>query len=616
MFQLKQPSRVCARALIVCAAAPVPDRGTVCGIVCVDLALLTHAINSLRCAPSAGALRGALDALDDHGLRELVLLLVEPAAHQHDPISADDWHARHRVGAVAEAIAEARPDDIGLSPSDARLRSLLDLAGGGSPHGERLGDVGRYRNHAVEDLVDAHAGLRVAITLAAPPQQRMEYAHALFGMDNAAWVQVEQRAQQIAEERLSQLGLPTNWSEAEESSACSELAALTPRLRIVGFWVAQRDLDGDQYAARLVDLVEVALQVPAALYALGANADVLTARRGVLAELPISRGNVRSKIAAGITANSLQTITRWETTAVIDQQVMSALGCEGLCITPVVCGRQTLGVLVTGVPRVLGPDQINIVMAWYGATLGHLLARRASAEDAVDQVSGLVRADYQHLLREAVHEANNPLAIVHNYLHIVLNRVAEDSSLREPLLIAMQEIDRTAAILQQLVIGDGPRRVRSQGAHLPSVVADIARLFQATFQASWATRAVAFDLQIEHDMAATIQHADEVRQILMNLLRNAAEAIDEGGRVRVICRGNVFRNGLPQAVVSVTDNAAGIPLSTLRALLEPKATTKGAGHVGVGLALAHRLAAQIGASLDCESGPSGTTFTLMLNLTN
>ncbi|HEY0172263.1 MAG TPA: ATP-binding protein, partial [Pyrinomonadaceae bacterium] len=111
--------------------------------------------------------------------------------------------------------------------------------------------------------------------------------------------------------------------------------------------------------------------------------------------------------------------------------------------------------------------------------------------------------------------------------------------------------------------------------------------------------------------------ADEamLRRALLNLLRNAAEAIpDDAAERRVNVRGSVVRDDAGRDWVSleVEDTGAGIAEEDLQRIFIPFFTTKSKGH-GVGLALAHRVATDHGGTLSASnSANGGAVFTLRL----
>lgn len=119
------------------------------------------------------------------------------------------------------------------------------------------------------------------------------------------------------------------------------------------------------------------------------------------------------------------------------------------------------------------------------------------------------------------------------------------------------------------------------------------------------------------DRDSVIIHADErmLRQALMNIMRNAAEAIPGDKRerqVEVILAGEHDENESDWAVVEIKDSGEGIPAADLQRIFIPFFTTKATGH-GVGLALAHRVITQHGGSLSAANAKGrGAVFTIRL----
>jgi signal transduction histidine kinase len=103
--------------------------------------------------------------------------------------------------------------------------------------------------------------------------------------------------------------------------------------------------------------------------------------------------------------------------------------------------------------------------------------------------------------------------------------------------------------------------------------------------------------------------ADErmLRQALLNLIRNAAEAVSDSRterRVEVLSSSERDDAGKDWAVVRIKDTGEGIPAADLQRIFIPFFTTKATGH-GVGLALAHRVITQHGGTLTASNGKDG-----------
>jgi two-component system, NtrC family, sensor kinase len=104
-------------------------------------------------------------------------------------------------------------------------------------------------------------------------------------------------------------------------------------------------------------------------------------------------------------------------------------------------------------------------------------------------------------------------------------------------------------------------------------------------------------------------YAGQLNQVWMNLLANAAQAVGEGGRVRV----STWREG-QAAVVRVSDTGCGIPHERLKNIFDPFFTTKPVGEgTGLGLSVTHSIVERHGGHIEVESLPGqGTTFTVTI----
>ncbi|HKQ37465.1 MAG TPA: ATP-binding protein, partial [Verrucomicrobiae bacterium] len=122
------------------------------------------------------------------------------------------------------------------------------------------------------------------------------------------------------------------------------------------------------------------------------------------------------------------------------------------------------------------------------------------------------------------------------------------------------------------------------------------------------------ELLIENPSGPIQVAADErmLRQTLLNLMRNAAEAIPEANDRRRVAVGvsRASEDGNDYAVVTVQDSGPGIPTAQLQKIFIPFFTTKATGH-GIGLALAHRVVSQHGGELTVANN-NGARFTLRL----
>ena len=104
-----------------------------------------------------------------------------------------------------------------------------------------------------------------------------------------------------------------------------------------------------------------------------------------------------------------------------------------------------------------------------------------------------------------------------------------------------------------------------------------------------------------------------LRQALLNLIRNAAEAITEDQAERRVTIESFAEqtDARPCALISISDTGPGIAASDLTKIFIPFFTTKSHGH-GIGLALAHRVITEHGGTLTAASSSKGAVFTIRL----
>jgi two-component system nitrogen regulation sensor histidine kinase GlnL len=216
------------------------------------------------------------------------------------------------------------------------------------------------------------------------------------------------------------------------------------------------------------------------------------------------------------------------------------------------------------------------------------------------------------------HEVKNPLSGIRGAAQL-LEQGASDGD-RELCTLIQEESDRIRKLVDRMeMFSDRPIEPRAVNIH--SVLDHVRRVARSGFAAH---------LKISEDydpsLPAVWGDRDQLVQILLNLVKNAAEALSRGGAgggpgeiqlittyhhgVRIAVPGSGERVHLPLQVM-VRDNGAGIPEPLRSTLFEPFVTTKRGGQ-GLGLALAARLVANHGGLIECDSRPGRTTFRLSL----
>lgn len=221
---------------------------------------------------------------------------------------------------------------------------------------------------------------------------------------------------------------------------------------------------------------------------------------------------------------------------------------------------------------------------------------RANRLAAVGQMSAAV-----------AHELNQPLAALRMFVagaRLFLDK-GEQASVRENLDEIESLQHRMASLTQELKRFARPGESKIETVDLRDSVAAAVKIAAPRFEET----GVALSLDLPGEALTVKTAALRVEQILLNLLRNAADAASHGeaGRVRLSAR-----RGDGEIVVSVADNGAGVPDDLKDRIFDPFFTTKlSSGGLGLGLSISGSIADDLGGSLVLHSNDAGgATFDL------
>ena len=229
----------------------------------------------------------------------------------------------------------------------------------------------------------------------------------------------------------------------------------------------------------------------------------------------------------------------------------------------------------------------------------------ASTQQALVQAEKL--ASMGQLAAGIAHEVNNPLGVVLLYAHLLLESCAEDSPQSKDLSMVVEQADRCKKIVSGLLNFARQNKV----VLLPTKIAD---LVESSLRSVVAPAGI--EVVVEHQDPAALADldADQIRQVLTNLLTNAMAAMPAGGRLTV---RTAFSD--EQVLFAVGDTGVGIPKENIKRVFEPFFTTKQMGRgTGLGLAVSygivkmHRGNIRLKSNADAAAGPTGTTFTVTL----
>jgi signal transduction histidine kinase len=211
------------------------------------------------------------------------------------------------------------------------------------------------------------------------------------------------------------------------------------------------------------------------------------------------------------------------------------------------------------------------------------------------------------------HEVNNPLASISSLVQSLLPDET-DLARRTTLHTMLAQITRISTTLKDLVNFARPSPSQRNRFDLNELVRETLRLvaYNSRFQG------INFEPQLAADLKPAFADSNEIQQVLINLIFNAADASQHrGGIIRIVTENQAARGDGGQAkkvLMRVADNGIGIPPEHLSRVFDPFFTTKPAGAgVGLGLSLCQRIIlANLGTiRIDSEIG-KGTAVAICL----
>ena len=199
------------------------------------------------------------------------------------------------------------------------------------------------------------------------------------------------------------------------------------------------------------------------------------------------------------------------------------------------------------------------------------------------------------------HEIRNPLTALKGFTQLFYRN--SDSDSRQYYDIMLSELNRIETILGELLVLAKPQSGRYKPQDVSVILHEVISLL--------ATQAImqSVNIQTEFRDDAILVSCDrnQIKQVFVNIIKNAIEAMPDGGDVLV----RLFRDG-EVVVIEFQDQGAGIPADQLQKLGEPFYTTKDKG-TGLGLMVSHKILTDHGGSLKLESEPgSGTCVRIVL----
>jgi two-component system sensor histidine kinase AtoS len=202
------------------------------------------------------------------------------------------------------------------------------------------------------------------------------------------------------------------------------------------------------------------------------------------------------------------------------------------------------------------------------------------------------------------HEIRNPLTSINILIHSIAESFPSETAHREDLKVVEEEIHRINEIIDQFLRFAKPALPLFEKTDVLPIFEDTLQLLRPQIERQQITVQKDFS-----SLPSITIDKEQMKQVILNLLMNAIQAMPEGGRLKLSGRITGDHHWIQ---FSIKDSGIGVPPEDMHKLFDPFFSTKEGG-IGLGLSIAHRIIDQHHGKIEVEStSGKGTLFTLWL----
>ena len=290
-------------------------------------------------------------------------------------------------------------------------------------------------------------------------------------------------------------------------------------------------------------------------------------------------------------------------------------------------GRFALSVAEKGFVKGLETDMVD--------RLGNIMSIMVSATAKFDETGRLIRitamlrdvtemrrmdkylaqteklASIGQLAAGVAHEINNPLGVIQCYANLIAKSEPSDAQLLEDVGVIRKHTDQCRSVVEALLNFSRAAEPRKNKTDINACIDEVVSVLDIQFLKENYT----IKRRLDSTLPPVTVDGNRIKQVLMNLLINASQAMPDGGEIDV---STALTHGGDKLTIRITDSGQGISRENLPKIFDPFFTTKGPEKgTGLGLSVSYGIVQQHGGQIIVESAPGhGATFTIRLPIEN
>lgn len=314
------------------------------------------------------------------------------------------------------------------------------------------------------------------------------------------------------------------------------------------------------------------------------------------------------------------------TLVILDEQISRFLNTEGFVCIPMISDGEWMGVIAAGLD---GKDYFHLSknikplnnFAEHAAKSIHTDNLKTNRFHAVNSEK---MKEVSDMVRNVTHEVNTPLGIIKNYINILGMKLSEKDVVQDEIRIIKEEIDRISMLLHKLYSFSTDKTEKNEPVNINEQLRDLVKIMRESLVKN---SKVKIKLDLDKQLPFISTKKDSLKQVFLNLIKNAIEAMPDGGGLKIQTRyipnpvegktKNNPKESKGSLEITVCDEGAGIPPEIEPKVFEPHISTKEENHSGIGLSIVHGIVKALHGTIVCMNNQDkGATFKVNLPAPN
>ena len=308
--------------------------------------------------------------------------------------------------------------------------------------------------------------------------------------------------------------------------------------------------------------------------------------------------------------------------AISDQQIARLLEAQGVYCIPIRSSDRVSGVMVLGVDRDTAEklDASQGLVRLFSKQTGICIDCIRFYNEFARKLHDKKMEAYAQLTDRIIHEVNNPVSIIKNYIQTLSFKLPDKHPAQGELSIISEEMTRVSGLLDKLRSFSQPKIDGFERVDVNQLCQNILDLLTKSILMP---KQIDASINIDPDIPMIKTDPNGLKQVFINLIKNAAEAMEDGGDIDITTRflpesSKIMideKKRIPGNIEIVfSDTGPGIDEDLKDSLFDPYTTTKtGPETSGLGLSIVYSIIKELNGSIDCQSEKGkGTRFTITL----